>query len=137
MGEIEQRLQVIITVMMFFPVLVDALFGISGESREVFGTIIMKWGFLASFYLIFYLLFQHFKKNKIEGVLVKINTYCLAPLWLLVFLMVLLSVYPKTMPFFPQIILGCLIWLIFFSPLFFTLFLFEDKIMLSLKNKLN
>jgi hypothetical protein len=127
-GEIEQRLQIVITVMMFFPVLLDALFRLSGDKPEGYGISVVYWGSATATYLAFYILFSLRKKHIHIAQLSAISFLTLASLVPLVVLMIVFAKYPIKMPPIPQIMLWASMYWVYIAPLAIIVVLFWDKI---------
>lgn len=124
--EIEQRLQIIITVMMFFPAVIDGLFKISSDTQEGQGNIMVNWGISVVFFIIVYLIFEHQKSYRSELELLEMSRFSLFVLWQIVGLFVVLFVYPIRITLFGEVLLGVLIMGIPISALGMLYFCFKD-----------
>jgi hypothetical protein len=79
-ADIESRFQLLITISLFFPVLLANLATIAGQSAEKASLILLQMSVVIGLYLIDYIIFQHRKDELSDGSLGWINRVLLIAL---------------------------------------------------------
>lgn len=87
----ESRLNVLITIVLFFPVILQALFSSSGSDLIKINELILKWGLLIFLAIVNYLVFQWNKKKSSERILEYFNYVIYANLICYAFLILILA----------------------------------------------
>jgi hypothetical protein len=79
-GDIESRFQILITISLFFPVLLANLATIAGKPAEIASLLLLQTSVVVGFYLLDYLIFQHRKDELSDRSLLWINRVLLIAL---------------------------------------------------------
>ncbi|HVY67300.1 MAG TPA: hypothetical protein VHA30_00160 [Patescibacteria group bacterium] len=134
-GEVERRLEFVITLAIFFPSLLYSLFNVANESEQNSNGIIIKWGLFVSFYIIDYIIFQIRKKRTGESLLEMLKILLLIGIGIYIIPIWDMAIYGNG-PIYgiSALLFKSSLWILLAIPLLLIILLLTEDILIDIVN---